>query len=771
MALAHLRGVVQKRASWAVMALTCFPLLTTTGWTALEAPAATSNSITLTWTAPGDDGSSGTASIYDIRYSTSAITAGNWNSATTVVGEPSPQLAGSSESFTVTGLQPATTYYFAIKVGDEVPNWSPLSNVVSKATDQETDPPAVIANLTLSNPTETSLQLNWTAPGDDGNTGTASTYDIRYSTSPINAGNFASATAATGEPSPSSAGSNETFILNGLSPATTYYVAMRTADDVPNWSGISNVASAATADETIPPATITTLAAITSNESSVTLRWTAVGDDGMSGTASEYDIRYSTSPITAGSFGSATAVTNEPSPQASGQTETFIVTGLNASQTYYFAMRVADDVPNWSSVSNTVSRATSSETTPPSAIADVAVTDANETSIIVSWTAVGDDGTTGTASSYDIRYSTSPITGGNWSGATVVANPPTPQTAGSSESVVITGLTPQTTYYVAIKVSDEVPNESPLSNVAQGATTGDITPPSPINDLSASTGAFEGELILSWTSPGDDQMAGQATAYEVRYAQWPITTGTFESASLLTSPPAPFPGGMTQAYVMTGLVPADTYWTAIRSYDEMGNASPISNISWGIASFDISLDNDDDAVIALDNPHARFASARPELRVTGPLSNAGGQLQIEIATDSSFFGVVSSGVAIWPSDTLLIWRGDDRLETNQDYYWRARLDGGSYSNIGTFTVVGGVQAYPTQFRPGSDPNVRWVDLPSRSDLQLVSVSGETIREWRSLNTNEVIWDGTNTSGERVASGVYLWFVPSTGDRGKLVVIN
>jgi len=96
----------------------------------------TPHSITLTWTAPGDDGNNGTASQYDIRYSTSEITEENWNSATQCTGVPAPKPAGSSETFTVTGLSPNTTYYFALKTADEVPNWSPISNSPSGKTAQ-----------------------------------------------------------------------------------------------------------------------------------------------------------------------------------------------------------------------------------------------------------------------------------------------------------------------------------------------------------------------------------------------------------------------------------------------------------------------------------------------------------------------------------------------------------------------------------------------------------------------------------------------------------
>ena len=53
-------------------------------------------------------------------------------------------------------------------------------------------------DLATGTVTGSSIQLSWTAPGDDGATGTATTYDVRYSTATINAGNWASATQATG---------------------------------------------------------------------------------------------------------------------------------------------------------------------------------------------------------------------------------------------------------------------------------------------------------------------------------------------------------------------------------------------------------------------------------------------------------------------------------------------------------------------------------------------------------------------------------------------
>jgi PKD repeat protein len=94
----------------------------------------TSDSITLTWTAPGSDGNIGTASQYDIRYSTSPITSSNWDSATQCAGEPVPQVSGSAETFTVPDLAQNTAYYFALKAADDIPNWANISNSPSETT-------------------------------------------------------------------------------------------------------------------------------------------------------------------------------------------------------------------------------------------------------------------------------------------------------------------------------------------------------------------------------------------------------------------------------------------------------------------------------------------------------------------------------------------------------------------------------------------------------------------------------------------------------------
>ncbi|MFH2137590.1 MAG: hypothetical protein ABII88_03665 [Candidatus Omnitrophota bacterium] len=106
----------------------------------------------------------------------------------------------------------------------------------------------------------------------------------------------------------------------------------------------------------------------------------------------------------------------------------------------------------------------------PSAVSNLAASSSVYNSVVLTWTATGDDNATGTAASYDIRYSTSPINVSNWASATQVSGEPIPGAAGASQNLTINGLTAETTYYFAIKVSDEIPNVSGLSNIANVTT-------------------------------------------------------------------------------------------------------------------------------------------------------------------------------------------------------------------------------------------------------------------------------------------------------------
>ena len=79
----------------------------------------------------------------------------------------------------------------------------------------------------------------WTAPGDDGDVGIASTYDIRWFDQPITEANWEMCHVFTDVPVPDTAGTTQCFTFErSLLPEGTVYIGIKTADEIPNWSDI-----------------------------------------------------------------------------------------------------------------------------------------------------------------------------------------------------------------------------------------------------------------------------------------------------------------------------------------------------------------------------------------------------------------------------------------------------------------------------------------------------------------------------------------------------
>jgi hypothetical protein len=201
----------------------------------------TATTLTLQWTATGDNGFLGQAALYDLRWSPNAQA--TWENAIPVVGFlPNPGPAGYVETFTVTGLTPLTTYYFWIRVADEAQNWSEISDPVVATTLPA--PPGPIDDLAASDETDTTIILVWTAPEGGDN----ETYDIRYAT--MEATSWDEMIPLEGEPTPGDPGDLQFFTVTGLEAERTYYFEIRTLDGDGNISPRSNRLIAETVSET-----------------------------------------------------------------------------------------------------------------------------------------------------------------------------------------------------------------------------------------------------------------------------------------------------------------------------------------------------------------------------------------------------------------------------------------------------------------------------------------------------------------------------------------
>ncbi|MHC4597413.1 MAG: Kelch repeat-containing protein [Planctomycetota bacterium] len=200
--------------------------------------------------------------------------------------------------------------------------------------------------------------------------------------------------------------------------------------------------------------------------------------------------------------------------------------------------------------------------------------------IDIQFTAVGDNGTLGTAASYDLRWSTNPIDEANWGSAqTDLTWPPSPQAAGTPESRTYSKT--WGTFYFALKVTDDAGNVSALSNVAQF----DPYPPGAATQFTVLPGTQEGRFILRWTTSADDGTdgaSGPVSAYVIRYARTPILDDTaFNAAQDTTQIGAPWTPAApntteTREVELPEYISGDKFYFALKIEDDVRNLSPLS---------------------------------------------------------------------------------------------------------------------------------------------------------------------------------------------------
>ena len=314
--------------------------------------------------------------------------------------------------------------------------WLQLIDVTPEPPPPDTTAPAAIMDLAAAAGTATgSIDLAWTAPGEDANVGTASNYLVRYSTSAIESqAAWEVATPVTaGLPAPKPAGQAEQMTVSGLMPGTAYYFAVRAQDEASNMGGLSNSPSAIAK---APSISLPCVARVTAG-AGLRVR-TAASLAAQILRTLPYGAQVVVVEIKDGWGRLADSVTTNG--------------GWSAMQW----LQLFPDVP-----------VPQQDLTAPAAIMDLAATPGTETGCVdLSWTAPGDDAHVGTAASYLVRYSVSVIDSpAGWEAATpVTSGVPNPKPAGQSEQMTVSGLTPGALYYFAVRAQDEVPNLGGLSN-------------------------------------------------------------------------------------------------------------------------------------------------------------------------------------------------------------------------------------------------------------------------------------------------------------------
>ncbi len=497
-------------------------------------------------------------------------------------------------------------------------------------------PPARITNLTslkadyVAGGAEGKINLFWTAPETKLDT-LVKDYYIRWGTQSVTADFSGDTTAWWNQAGGinlynwmNNPGDTMNHIAENLTPSVTYYFAIKARDKFGNLSDIDlktfnleQPFAIASVDDIKPSAITNLIAAKGVSRGKINLSWTAPGDDGLHGTAAKYFIRYATFSIA--SVGGDTNIwwnlSNNitekspiPMPSIQGSNESLPITGLMSGTTYYFAIKSADERDNISEINTAF--AIAPRGCPGAVISLVAATGTREREIDLQWIAPGTiEYGGGTLRTYFIRYATFSVTDvGNstqawWNSAKNLSEKspiPTPSDPGSNENLTITGLVRGATYYFAIKSEDNYGNLSDIdisiqsSNQATAFAQKDTILPIAVTDLFAATGANEGTILLSWTAPDDGFPADGVYPDKVKKYFIKFSTTAPDNTTLWwnnakdiseKSPvPAPSEPGVSENMTVTGLIGNKLYYFAIKSEDDWGNISLISNIPGAAAA-------------------------------------------------------------------------------------------------------------------------------------------------------------------------------------------
>lgn len=425
-----------------------------------------------------------------------------------------------AHTITLSGLSPATQYFFYVRSRDEANVTNENKNVVDGVnryyafnTPSDISGPA-ITNITSQSST-TTLGIFW-------DTDEESTSQLQYGTS------TAYGTTTTLD---SVLTTQHNVSIESLLPNTLYHFRLYSTDGSGNTSVTGDqTAATAAADDTTPPA-IFSIATSSVTLTSATITWTT--DEPTNGLV-EYgtNLAYSLLAGDAANFVSST--------------HSVTLTNLEGNTTYHFRVRSADFSGN-TTVNDNSGDGYTFTTTPDSVSPTISSISAQTTTstLAVFWT-------TSEAADSQIEYGT---TLGYGSTSTLDT------TLTIQHNTIVSGLTANTLYHYRIRTTDAsgntaVSTDHTATTVALGDSTG------PVISSVATSSVGLSSAVVTWTT---DENSNALVEYGTSNSYGSIAgnAGSFSSS--------------THSVTLTNLSGNTTYYFKVRSTDQFGNMSSDDN--------------------------------------------------------------------------------------------------------------------------------------------------------------------------------------------------
>jgi len=558
--------------------------------------------VILRWTATGDDYKTGNIvnGKYRIAYSSYPVSdwsSGTWDDklnkykfefSTSVVAQ-------SRQTYVLEGLRGGVTFYIKIWIADEALNFSNISNTATSWAQIDITAPGKITGFIIQSVGDKVIELSWVTPSDDGYSSKplpkGSQYKLQYSNTQLASSYwttyYAQITISTFGVTP---GTVVKYKITGLQEKTTYYFRIWAADEVPNWSEMSDIASVYVLGDVFPPGKINDLSSTLVSPGNFKLTWTSPGDDGYDGILNGwYAIQVTDKIEDLGIRKYATVITTfgvVPLRRAE-----YSVSNLPTDKKHYFVMWAADEVPNWSEKSNIIDTEGNSYTDniPPAAVTDLKARlnlPWYYDEVVLTWTLTGDDGYTGDFDKciFRIQYSTISNTLWDLSRAQEVVVFENLK-EGATFSYIMPAIRRDTTYYYVLWIGDGKGNWSGRSNIASVYTPSFYLPPDTIAPAQITDLVAEAKdpdcVLLKWSAPGNDEWDGvlrRGSVYKIQYSTFAEVEWNIESAQVVISTRDVQP--MTQvSYLVKNLYSLTTYYFRIWTVDQSTNVSLASNIA------------------------------------------------------------------------------------------------------------------------------------------------------------------------------------------------